>query len=340
MGVGDFLRTIAGVGRVDGHRIDPKLSGKITDYTVLGRPEQDHLHDGYLFAKLSYDLGMIDKGFTPPPRIDTPTGKTYFYDLDSSKVSAKSQGDLDAVCYRTADRKQMRIAFAGTQGITSLTNSTSSADLIEGALRLGRDGLSDASQYFGNTPDQYKEAAEYLKKMLEQAKKDGVQAIDISGHSLGGGLMQYAMLKNAELISEMTKGGMKITGSTLNPAALSADIRDEFLKNPNNSVKNVMGLMTHSFTDKDALNDFGQMMNIIRGDNGAKILGGKVVFVNTGSGHSVDDLLLLVGSLKNPFGNEIEAIYAEKNPFPSINKNHTQTSATEPEISKSSPRPS
>lgn len=134
---------------------------------------------------------------------------------------------FDAVLYRNDRTGEITVAFRGTQ-------LTSPGDLLTDVLQLGT----------GTVPSQYKAAADLLRKVL--AATDGPVAV--TGHSLGGGLAQYAIALNSQ------DSASRLSGYTFNSAGLSHAVVDTL---PPAAREAAAERMTNVRNDGDSVSFFG-----------------------------------------------------------------------------------
>lgn len=109
-------------------------------------------------------------------------------------ISGDEPDKLNARLFKNEKTGEIVIAFRGTAGAGDI-----------------RDDAKQAS-HLAPTPQQYKDAAKVLDAVLANTKASG-EKIVCTGHSLGGGLVQYAMASN-EL-------GGRVKGYTYNSAGLN-----------------------------------------------------------------------------------------------------------------------
>lgn len=134
---------------------------------------------------------------------------------------------FDAVLYRNDRTGEITVAFRGTQ-ITSL------GDLATDAAQIGT----------GSVPTQYKAAAELLRNVLAATDKP----VAVAGHSLGGGLAQYAIAANSPGSSS------RLSGYTFNSAGLSHAVVDSLSDAAREAAA---ARMTNIRNDGDSVSFFG-----------------------------------------------------------------------------------
>lgn len=119
----------------------------------------------------------------------------FAFDPETGTISRPDDpGGFSAVLYRRDPGGELVLAFRGTE------------------LNQPADLKADREQISGTIPSQYADAARLLGLVLDRTHDDGTH-IDVTGHSLGGGLTQYAMASND------LEG--RVDGYTFNSAGLS-----------------------------------------------------------------------------------------------------------------------
>ena len=144
-----------------------------------------------------------------------------------SLSGVKWASGFDAVLYRNDRTGEITVAFRGTE-------LTSIGDLATDVTQIGT----------GSVPAQYKAAADLLRNVL--AGTDG--PVSVAGHSLGGGLAQYAVAANSP------GSASRLSGYTFNSAGLSHAVVDSL---PDAARESAAARMTNVRNDGDSVSFFG-----------------------------------------------------------------------------------
>lgn len=158
-------------------------------------------------APITYDLPLteglgkpserLSQGQLVPERLQLP-------DSDPMKpgIQLRDPIGFHASTYENRAENKIAIVFEGT------------SDKIRESLGDWSANIGNAVKLTGQPPKQYQEALSYAQREVARAKKECPACeIVVTGHSLGGGLAQYA-------VSQLAKQGVDLQGYTFNPAAL------------------------------------------------------------------------------------------------------------------------
>ena len=144
------------------------------------------------FALLSKDVYSVQRSDTVNNTLRKLGGQIWVLHevYESASLTKAFFGGLRAALYVNAKTNKCVVVFAGT-GLTDIT-----------------DWVNNARQVMGIVPTEYRDGANFAAKAAASCDQDMV----LAGHSLGGGIAQYAYLKTGE----------RYRTFTFNPAGLAA----------------------------------------------------------------------------------------------------------------------
>lgn len=256
------------------------MYGTVRDYDGLSSDRKDALQVDAQLARAAY----LDESIPPGYRAATRPEFNQYIGLTSSQriMFDSTTGYFHSVGGTSWFQSILGLGFNDGNGLGGrlLINETDGSIVL--AFRGTESSFNDIAntdipQFFGGTPDQYKEAAEMLNNLVRNTE-NSQQQIKVVGHSLGGGEASYATM-NCDDVS-------RVTTSTFNAAGIAkSNVNKKNINNTSKVINNVR-------VDKDVVSRTGYLIGDTYVVNSEWLFAGGD---NTSSGDSVFDAGVQLG---------------------------------------------